>query len=202
MSEKLRLGVIGFAHMHINTLIDDFDRLENAEWVACADTPAKTPSISREFGTRHANIQRAMDHTGIKKFYQDYQEMLEAETFDLVLVCSENAQHADVIEAIAAKGAHIVVEKPMAGTLSDALRMVKAAERHDVKLIVNWPSTWSPAVRKAHELVSHSLIATAHPWVRWPMASRFPMKKKAKNGGIKLPQAVAPTWIMCVTDPT
>ncbi len=150
---KLRLGVIGFAHMHVNSLIDDFDKLENAEWVACADTPAKVPSTSRTFGTRHANIQRAVEHTGIEKYYQDYREMLEKEAFDLIIVCSENAQHAAVVEAIADKNIHIVVEKPMAMTLSDGLRMVKAADRNNVKLIVNWPSTWNPAIRKAQELV-------------------------------------------------
>ncbi len=155
MSEQtMRLGVIGFAHMHVNALIDDFDKLENVEWVACADTPAKTPSTSRAFGTRHANVQRSMEHTGIAQYYQDYREMLEKESFDLIIVCSENAQHAAVVEAVADKGIHIVVEKPMATTLADALRMVKAAERNNVKLIVNWPSTWMPGIRKAHELVT------------------------------------------------
>ncbi len=154
MTEKrYRLGVIGFAHMHINALIGSFDQQPHVEWVACADTVPKVPSVSQEPGTRQANVQRALEQTGIPQYYQDYREMLDKESFDIMLVCSENAQHGEVVEATADKGIHVVVEKPMATHLSDALRMVRAARRNQVKLIVNWPSTWFAPVRKAHELV-------------------------------------------------
>ena len=46
MSKTYRLGIIGFAHMHVNGLIDSFAALSNVEWVACADTHPAVPSIS------------------------------------------------------------------------------------------------------------------------------------------------------------
>ncbi len=120
MSKTYRLGVIGFAHMHINALIDAFHRLPNVTWVACADTVPSQPSISTKASTRRANLRRAHQEIGIPLVYDDYHEMLSREAFDIVIFCPENARHAEVAKAIAASGAHMVTEKPMAHTLSDA----------------------------------------------------------------------------------
>jgi len=166
MSKTYRLGVIGFAHMHVNTLIDHFDELPNVEWVACADTKPVVPSISEEPATRKANLRRAREHTGIPRVYEDYREMLEREAFDIVIFCPENARHGEVAEAIAAAGAHMLTEKPMAASLSEALRMVRAAKAAGVKLMINWPSTWVPAIRKMKELIDEGTIGEV--WeVKW-----------------------------------
>ena len=60
----------------------------------------------------------------------------------------------------------MVTEKPMSASLSDALRMVRAVKANDVKLMVNWPITWSPAVRKMKELIDEGMIGDV--WeVKW-----------------------------------
>jgi len=166
MLKKYRLGVIGFAHMHINEQIDRFSELDNVEWVACADTVPLVPSISEEPGTRKANLRRAVEYTGIPKLYEDWREMLDKEEFDIILFCPENARHGEVATAIAEKGIHMITEKPMAATLSEALRMVRAAKANNVSLMVNWPTTWSPAIRKMKELIDEGVIGDV--WeVKW-----------------------------------
>ena len=158
MTKRYRLGVIGFAHMHVNTLIDEFAELPNVQWVACADTKPAIPSLSREFGTRTANLQRAVECTGIPKTYDDYREMLSKEHFDVIIVCSENARHGEVVVDVATAGSNVVVEKPMSTTYGDALKMVKAAQHHNVSLAINWPSTWRQINRQAQELVAKGEI--------------------------------------------
>lgn len=166
MSQTYRVGVIGFAHMHVNTLIDRFDELPNVEWVACADTVPEVPTISEERGTRRANLERAQEHTGIPEVYEDYREMLEQESFDVVIFCPENARHAEVAEAIASAGVHMVTEKPMAASLSGALQMVRAAKAADVELMINWPTTWNPAIRKMRGLIEEGVVGDL--WeVKW-----------------------------------
>jgi len=166
MSYTYRLGVIGFAHMHVNTLIGRFADLPNVQWVACADTVPAVPSISEAPSTRKANVKRAQEHTGIPKVYKDYREMLENEAFDIIIFCPENARHGEVAEAIAAAGAHMLTEKPMSASLSDALRMVRAASAAGVELMINWPTTWSPAIRKMKELLDEGVIGDI--WeVKW-----------------------------------
>jgi predicted dehydrogenase len=164
MMKTYRLGALGFAHGHIYGLMRAFSQLPNVEWVACADT---VPAVPTSLGRSEHAIARAQDVTGgIPKVYADYREMLDKETFDIVIFCPENARHGEVAEAIAAKGAHLVTEKPMADTLSGALRMVRAAKANNVALMVNWPTTWSPAVRKMKALIDQGVIGDV--WeVKW-----------------------------------
>ncbi|MDF1512571.1 MAG: Gfo/Idh/MocA family oxidoreductase, partial [Anaerolineae bacterium] len=158
MADTYRVGVIGFAHMHVNTLIDEFDKLPNVTWVACSDTkPARLP-LSAKPSSRLANVKRAREITGLPKVYDDYREMLDNEKFDIIIFCPENARHGEVGEAIADHGIHMVTEKPMSASLADALRLVRAVRRNDVELMVNWPTTWSPAIRKMKEVVDSGVI--------------------------------------------
>ena len=158
MSKKYRLGVIGFAHMHINELIDEFSVMPNVEWVACADTIPAVPPLSAKLTGRKANVKRAQEKTGIPKVYGDYHEMLEKEHFDIIIFCPENARHGEVGEAIAEKGIHMMTEKPMSASLSDALRLVRAVKNNKVELMVNWQTTWRPPVRKMKELIDAGTI--------------------------------------------
>ena len=150
---RYRVGVIGFAHMHVNALVQSFAKLPNVEWVACADTVPASTLRSDVPATRGHNLKRAVETLGIPKVYDDYREMLAAERFDIVIFCPENARHGEVAEAIAEHGAHMLTEKPMAATLSEAQRMARASRHRHLALAVNWPSAWDPAVRKAHQLV-------------------------------------------------
>ena len=152
--QRYRLGVVGFAHMHINELVRSFSELPEVEWVACADTLPASKLRADVPATRGHNLKRALEEFGIPRAYDDYREMLAKERFDVVIFCPENARHGEVAEAIAASGAHMLTEKPMAAGLSEALRMARAAEQRGVTLAINWPSAWDPAVRKAKELVA------------------------------------------------
>ena len=49
-----------------------------------------------------------------------------------VIFCPEIGRHAEVAEELAARRIHMVTEKPMAGTLHDALRMARAAREAGV----------------------------------------------------------------------
>lgn len=183
MAKTYRLGVIGFAHMHINELMGKFKELPNVEWVACADTVPQRPELVRATFSRSWNRDFAQREIGVPKAYDDYREMLDKERFDIVLFCPENSRHGEVAEAIAAHGAHMVTEKPMAATLAEALRMYRAAKDANVQLMVNWPSTWWPAVRRAKELVDGGVIGPL--WeVKWRAGSMGPLAPGSTHPGV------------------
>ena len=125
MSQKYRVGIIGFAHMHINSVAAQFGNHPQVEMVACADTVPANPELRDAPYTRGWNVENALSNIGVPKVYENYQEMLEVETFDIVICCSENATHADVVEACAAARVNVCVEKPMASSLSHALAAFK-----------------------------------------------------------------------------
>ena len=162
MSERTgkpwRVGVIGFAHMHVNELVDRFVASGRADIVGCADTVPSTPSAITVEGSRAANMKRTLAAPGGPRAYQDYRELLRTERPDIVIMCPENARHAEVAAAAAAHGVHIVTEKPMASRLAQALEMRAAAEKAEIALAVNWPIAWSPAMRRLKTLLAEGAI--------------------------------------------
>jgi predicted dehydrogenase len=144
--------------MHVNELVDRFIATGRADIVACADTIPRTPSTITVEGSRRANLKRALASPGGPRGYENYQDMLAAEKLDIAILCPENARHAEVTEAAAGHGVHMVTEKPMAASLAQALRMASAAEKAGVALAVNWPITWIPTFRRLKQLLDDGAI--------------------------------------------
>jgi predicted dehydrogenase len=100
-----------------------------------------------------------------------------------VLFCPENARHGEVAQGIAAHGAHMVTEKPMAASMPEALDMARAARAAGVALVVNWPSTWSPAVRTAKRLIDEGAVGRV--WqVKWRAGSMGPLSHGSTHPGV------------------
>ena len=155
---KLRCAVIGFAHMHIVGLVEKFTATDAVEWAAFADLPAKKEPLSMQRDTRRFNLEAVKTHTGVDKTYTDYRQLLAENQIGLAICCGENARHSEVICELLSRGIHVVVEKPMATTMAGALAIADAARRSGAKVIVNWPSTWSPGIRLAQKAVADGVI--------------------------------------------
>ena len=183
MAKRYRLGIIGFAHMHIVHLAAIFDKHPQVEWVACADTP-HTPELRTAPFTRDWNRQQIVEKHKIPHVYLDYREMLQSEQLDIVLVTGENAQHPDIVVACAAAGVHVCVEKPMAMTLAGGLRMARACEAAGTTLLVNWPITWSPQARTAKRLLDEGVIGRVLE-VKWRSGHTGPLGPSVRHPGVQ-----------------
>ena len=183
MSKTYRVGIIGFGHMHVNNVAALFAQHPQVEMAACADTIPLVPELREAPYTRAWNLKHAVNDLGVKKIYEDYVTMLEQEDLDIVIVQSENAQHPAIVEACAAAGVHVCVEKPMAATLSGALRMARACSVAGTKLVVNWPITWSRSARKAKDLIEQGVIGRVLE-VKWRAGHTGPLGPAAKHEGV------------------
>ena len=181
--KRYRVGVIGFAHMHVNELVDRFATCGRADIVACADTVPATPSLTTVEGSRRANLARALALPNGPKPYDDWRALLASERPDIVIFCPEISQHAEVAEAIAAHGAHMVTEKPMAGSKADAQRMAEAAGAAGVALATNWPITWRPAIRRVGDLLAQGAIGEVLQMKWRNMASLGPLAHGSTHPG-------------------
>jgi len=183
MADKYRVGIIGFGHVHINNVAQEFGAQPKVQWVACADTKPLVPERRVAPYTRAWNMKYDMEKLGIPKSYEDYREMLAREKFDIIIVNSENSMHAEIVEACAAVGAHVCVEKPMSGTLSDALRMARAAEATGITCMTNWPTTFSPNIRKAKQLIDEGAIGRLLE-MKWRSGHTGPLGPGAMHAGV------------------
>lgn len=178
-----RLGIIGFGHMHINNVAALYAQHPQVEMVACADTVPARPELRVAPYTREWNLKFALDKLGVAKAYDDYREMLAKEHLDIVIVTSENAKHAEIVEACAAAGASVCIEKPMSASYSDALRMARACEAAGTTLLVNWPLTWSPSARKAKALIDEGVIGRVLE-IKWRAGHTGPLGPSAAHAGV------------------
>jgi len=199
VSKTYRVGLIGFAHMHINNVAALFAKHPQVRMVGCADTRPDRPERREGPYTRGWNLRHALTKLKVPKAYDDYRELLQREEPDLVVCCSENAKHPEVVEACAARGVHVCVEKPMAMSLADALRMVRAAQHGRTKVIVNWPLTWEPAAHRAKQLIDKGAIGRVLE-VKWRGGHTGPLGPGAAHAGVSEEAAplsdteLAATW--------
>ena len=133
MAKTYRVGVAAMVHDHVWGELARWKALPNVELVAAGDANAPLrEKVQKEYG--------------VARVYESWREMLEREELDIVQAASENSAGADIVEACAAKGVHVVSEKPMAATLAQAERMLRAAAEAGTQLLINWPTAWSPAI--------------------------------------------------------
>lgn len=92
------------------------------------------------------------------KVYKSAEQLINDENIDFIVVCTPNKYHAKYsIEALRT-GKHVLCEKPMAGNLSDAAAMIKAAEQSGAKLMIGQNQRLVPAHAKAREIIQSGKI--------------------------------------------
>jgi predicted dehydrogenase len=159
-SKKLRIGVIGLTHDHIWGNLQDLTSHTGGQLVAVADS--------------HLPLRERARREFRCKAYADADRLLGAEKLDAVYLYGDNASNVDACEAAAAHGLHVLVEKPIAATLAGADRMLLAVRKANVRLMVNWPIAWRPALQ-------HALAMTA----RGDIGEVWQVKYRAAHAGPK-----------------
>ncbi len=91
-------------------------------------------------------------------FYDDYGRFLEESGVQAISICTPNALHAGMTIAALNRGIHVLVDKPMAVTLSEAQAMIDAARESDVILTVGQTQRYYPAHRKAREIIQSGVL--------------------------------------------
>ena len=128
--------------------------------------------------------------------YASYEEMIERENLDFVDICTPSYMHADMTVYALEHGKHVLCEKPMSISSSEAQRMIDASERtgnllmtaHVVRFMA--PYVYLKSVIDSGELgkpvhvIMHRLSeAPKWSWENW-------MLDTEKSGGVTLDLSV------------
>ncbi len=96
---------------------------------------------------------------GVRARYTDYRALLREEQPEVVSVCTQSPEKAEIVVAAAEAGARaIIVEKAMATSMAEADAMLAACERHNTLLAVNHPYRFSPLCRAAKARIDDGSI--------------------------------------------
>ncbi len=127
------------------------------------------------------------------KGYTDYCELLANPEIEVVSVCVPTTFHHDVVmEAIKHKK-HVLVEKPIAFTLTEAEEMIAAAKEAGVILATGHVERFNPAVQKAKELIDDGVIGD----IVSAFAKRVgPLPPRIKDVGVSIDLAIHDLDIM------
>lgn len=87
--------------------------------------------------------------------YSDYKQMIENEKIDLVSVAVPTTLHGRVAIDCLNKKIHCLVEKPIACSLEEGKKMIVAAEKNNVKLMVGHIERFNPAVVELKKRLSN-----------------------------------------------
>src|SRR5699024_1594542 len=133
MSDKLKVGIIGCGGIANGKHLPSLKKLEQVELAAFCDIVVeRAEKAAVQYGNENAAV------------YENYQELLEDESIDVIHVCTPNNSHAEISIAALESGKHVMCEKPMAKTSEEAKRMVEAAERTGKKLTIGYNNRFRP----------------------------------------------------------
>lgn len=160
----LKFAIIGcgrISHKHIEALVSNFGE---AELVAVCDIiPEKMDKVAEEYHVLMKKNKK-LQHNGkhlkeivstnekVKK-YIDYKEMLEIEDIDVVSIATESGYHARHVLDCLNKSKHVLVEKPIALSTSDANKMIKIAREKNLKFGVCHQNRFNPPIQKLRRAI-------------------------------------------------
>ncbi|MCY3801141.1 MAG: Gfo/Idh/MocA family oxidoreductase [Chloroflexi bacterium] len=101
----------------------------------------------------------AAEPLGVENRYTHFDEMLDREDLDLVVIATATRLHAEMVLAAAArKPAGILCEKPFATNMGEAEAMLAVCDRSEVKLAIGFQGRHYPALVRARDLVADGAI--------------------------------------------
>lgn len=95
---------------------------------------------------------------GVSQVFTDWRELLEAPGIDAVCLATPTGDHAPMTVAAAARGLHVLTEKPIATNVADADRMIAACEEAGVTLGVIFMYRFMDGAIRMREAVTGGLI--------------------------------------------
>src|ERR1700704_5568103 len=143
----LKVAIVGLVHRHVHGFMQQSLHSSEIQIVAIAEPDQK---LASQYAARY----------GFEKtlLFADLDEMLQKTHPQAVLVYTNTYDHRRVVEICARHGVHVMMEKPLAVSLDDALAIEKAAHAGNIRVLVNYETTWYPSNRAAYDLVHEKAI--------------------------------------------
>ena len=140
----LRVAVAGISHGHVPWILG---RKEKSDVIIVGIYEPDKALAERNAKTYHLNSNL---------FYTDLNRMLDAVKPEAVVSFGSVYHHLETVEACAPRGIHVMVEKPLTFSYSDAKRMQELAVKHHIYLLTNYETSWYPSTEKTYQLVTDS----------------------------------------------
>ena len=150
--KRIRLGMvgggsgafIGGVHRMAARLDDQFELVAGA----LSSTPEKAKASGLELGLDPSRT------------YSDFKEMAIREAklkngIEAVAIVTPNHVHYEAAKEFLKRGIHVICDKPLTSTLSDARKLKKLTDESDALFVLTHNYTGYPMVRQAREMIAN-----------------------------------------------
>lgn len=172
---RLRAGIVGGGH---GAFIGSVHRIAaelDGQALIVAGAMSADPEVARASAAAWF----------LERSYDSYEEMARRESaladgIDFVIVATPNHLHCAVARAFLAAGIHVVCDKPLSSSLTEAQELARLLEGGSTLFALTHNYTGYPAVREARELVRTGrlgeirkvLVDYSQDWLMEPLESR------------------------------
>ena len=141
-AQLLKVGVAGLNHDHAYGLMSQYQRGE----VILLGIAEPDKALVARYKERY-KLPDSIFYTSVK-------EMLDHIKPDAVLAYNATIDHLPVVEVCAPKGISVMVEKPLATTVEDAMKMHALAKQYNIQVLTNYETTWYSSNQQAYTLTN------------------------------------------------
>lgn len=179
---KIRAVIIGFAHMHVNEICQYIDAENDFQLVGLADVPPAIPEQTDARYTRAWNLKNNADKYGLTP-YDDFRVMLDTAKPDIAFILCENVNKPDIVLECAKRHISVSIEKPMAVTYQDALKIRDIVHEYGIECMVNWPVIWRPYIHRQLAALESGVVGKLFK-TYYINGHTGPLGKGAKHRGV------------------
>ncbi len=140
-SDRIGWGIVGLGRIADTEIAPAVAAAANS---TLAGVVSRTAAKAEEFAARH----------GAAAAYDDYAALLADPSVDAVYIATPNALHADQVVAAAEAGKHVLCDKPLATSVTEAERAVAACEAAGVRLGITFQTRNHEGMRDIRDLLA------------------------------------------------
>ena len=145
LAQPVKIGFIGLRHGHSWRQLQDVTKIAEADFVGVAES---IPGLVEEARRIQPDVHYA----------SDYEEFVRSRRPQVVWAFVENNRHLEIVEFLAPLGVHVIFEKPLAGSYSDAVQIQKLARKHGIKVMTNYQMAWWPSNHELRRQVTEGRV--------------------------------------------
>ena len=144
---RLRIAIVGLVHGHVHGFLDQFRNNPEIEIVGIAEPDqALLAQVAAKYGFDRGIL------------FTDLESMLSKAKPQAAWAYTNTYDHRRVVETCARHGVHVMMEKPLAVNLDDAVAIEKAARNAKIHALVNYETSWYPSNHAAYDYVQQGAL--------------------------------------------
>jgi len=177
-SQPIRVAIVGLVHGHVQGFLHSLPQHPEIQLVGIAEPDA---ALRKRYEDR--------THLPAALFFPTEAAMLKATHPQAILVYTSIAEHRAAIEEAAPLHIAVMVEKPLATTVADALAIQRLAAKYNIPVLTNYETTWYASNIAAYNRLEQGSIGD--------------LRKLVIHDGHRGPKeiGVGPEFLSWLTDP-